>query len=538
MRARGVAVAAMAIVCLWSATAVAPPPEFEEVVDLGTNTQRVFGPIDGDRLLDAAYLDADPEADGRAILYRLQTAASTFGPQQRAGPVDDSVDRRSVVAVADPAGDRRSEIVVGLVGGLSEVLLFRQDAGGFEGPETVSVPGLAPDENRRLTGGGAGDVTGDNRPDAVFAVSQPGDDRLVVVTAGPRGTPTIRLSPALPANATSAMFAGVTLFDASGDGVLDIVSAGAHGIGYVTATRGISGWNAFPPLPVTAGDIWDLAIGRFNADAVPDFVVVERTFPPRGSFSLLLSGPGGAYTRSRLTIVPDGIPSAAGAGDLNADGLQDLVLRGDSTITLLGDGQGGFGQRTDIPRSEFEGGEAASIIDLNGDGYGDVVLTGGSDSNTVVYMNRGIFGGPGGCAGCGGQDQRAGPPPPPVRSSSRGPGLGVVLRARKWNPRRRLTFTVGCDERCVATVTPTITFRRRSSPRTVSAIVLKKRVLRLNANRSAAVTIELRGSSVRMVQRLLARGLVGKLTVRIRAVNGARKVTPFRRVIPLRGSGR
>lgn len=531
MRVGRVALAALALAGLWAAVALAAPP-FQEGVGTGDVGSRAFGPIDADRLLDLAYR----QSDGSTIYYKLQSPAGIFGeefaPGLVAGQIGDGIGNHVDVAIADVDSAPGAEIVAGLIGPANQVRVFRPTGSD---PAARTVPNLAPatpgDDGtvpRRLTGSGAGDVTNDRRTDAVFSLSDvAGPDRFVVVSAGG-----VRLSPALPGGATNA---GVRLFDLSGDGVLDMVSAGAAGVGYVTANgTAIGGWT---PLPVAGSNAVDLAIGRFNEDAVADLVVASSD-----AFSLLLSQPGGSYAPAPLGAIPDGAPCGAGAGDLNADGLVDLVLRGcrdlnvdgstNSAITLLGDGRGGFSDPTLVTVAE-SGRDGASIIDLDGDGYGDVVLIGNGDSNTVVYMNRGLFG-PRPCAGC--------PPPRRLddarvlgdRTDRRAPRLTILLRPRRWNPLTPLRFSVGCDERCVATVSPTLTFRRRSSSRVLRGIVLERRVLSLTPRTSARVTLRLRGPSKRLVKRLLTRGLVGKLTIRIRAVDDSQNVTPFQKAIGVR----
>lgn len=530
MRRATALIAMLAAASLWTGTAHAAPP-FEEGSGTGFVGSRAFGPIDGDRLLDLAYREGDL---GSNIYYKLQSPAGNFGdeldPGLVAGQIGAATGAHADVAIADVDSAPGSEIVAGLVGAANQVKVLRPTASD---PAAVTVSGLtaAPqgDDGTRprvLTGAGAGDVTNDGRADAIFSLSDvAGPDRFVVVSAGG-----VRLSPALPNGATAS---GVRVFDLSGDRVPDIVSAGPGGVGYVTANgTAIGGWT---PLPIAPSNVVDLAVGLFNEDAVADVLLAAA-----GGFSLWLSGPGGSYAPAPIGPPPDGAPCGAGAGDLNADGLQDLVLRGcrdldvkgsiNSAITFLGDGRGGFYDRTFVTDAE-SGRDGASILDLDGDGYGDVVLIGNGDSNTVVYMNRGIFGP---CVGC----------PPPKRSEDvrviedrldrRAPGLKVLLPPRRWNPRAPLRFTVGCDESCVATVSPSLTFRRRSSPRIVRAIVLERRVLSLNPNTSAVVTLRLRGPSKRLVKRLLARGLVGKLAIRIRAVDDSRNVTPFQKVIGVR----
>jgi hypothetical protein len=67
----------------------------------------------------------------------------------------------------------------------------------------------------------------------------------------------------------------------------------------------------------------------------------------------------------------------------------------------------------------------------------------------------------------------------------------------------------------------------------VRALVLKESPLSLGPRTSGRVTLRVRPQNKPLVRRLLARNLVGKLTIRISAVDDSRNVTPFRRVIAL-----
>lgn len=67
--------------------------------------------------------------------------------------------------------------------------------------------------------------------------------------------------------------------------------------------------------------------------------------------------------------------SVDGAGDVNADGYDDIVISGSSTFVYLGSADGITDVRSSVPESGYQ---VAGAGDLNGDGYDDIATTGGA----------------------------------------------------------------------------------------------------------------------------------------------------------------
>jgi hypothetical protein len=444
-------------------------------------------------------------------VYALQSATGGFGQEvavlerPEAQPGSDPE-----VILADLAGDARAEELVALVGPSN----FSRAIASVRPLETSALP--APERRwsflptfddvagRRLSFFATGDVTGDGRIDAVLIASSLGSRVLVARNDG--SGPALEVSADLPGGALAT---GPDLSDVNGDGVLDIIAATGSGIGYLGARGGdLTMWTALTGLGLS--DVQELAIGDFNADAVPDVALVRGDDAPR--FSALVSSPTGY--RERALPVPPGRPCDIDAGELNGDGKADLVLLGcDATgeevpldrrvITLLGDGAGGFGQPDVVPPSgrSPNGPTGVAIVDLDGNGLGEVVLT-ESDSATVIYMNRTVVA----------PAPRPLPPPPPPppgcrpREDCTAPRATVTVVGKRWRLRERLVVRVRCDEPCTATVSVQLLFSRRG--RVLRSIPVRERPrLALRPSRIATVTFLLRAARRRTAVALLRRGL-------------------------------
>jgi hypothetical protein len=141
---------------------------------------------------------------------------------------------------------------------------------------------------------------------------------------------------------------GVTVSDASGDGALDIITANA-GSEDVSVLRG-TGTGTFvastdqglpsgpPPNRLTANPT-AIAVGDLNNDGLPDIVITDAR---NNQVDVLLRNASGGYN-SPLAYQVGQDPVALGLGDITGDGFEDIVVANqlDNTLTLLinnGDG--------------------------------------------------------------------------------------------------------------------------------------------------------------------------------------------------------
>ena len=105
------------------------------------------------------------------------------------------------------------------------------------------------------------------------------------------------------------------------------------------------------------------AVGDLNGDGIPDLVLGMNAL---GGLSAYLGTGGGAYG-ARMDYNTSGTPTDLVLADVNGDGKLDVVLAGyfgNVVSVMLGNGLGGFGQRLDIAAGtavRFEPGQSREV---------------------------------------------------------------------------------------------------------------------------------------------------------------------------------
>ena len=235
-----------------------------------------------------------------------------------------------------------------------------------------------------------GDVTGDGHPDVVVVLGADGPARLF------RGRLGGGLGPPESIDAGPAP-TGVRLFDATGDGRLDIVAGGDTTLAVAAAQAG----GGFDPPLLTPLDapFMRMVPTPLDVDPLPDLAVLLNDTDVLGSHYIrLLHNSGGVFTVMAAVDVSASPTSGAwdfDAGDLDGDGDTDLAVYRfggtfgfDGTLRAYFDEPGGFVGGPPIPFGELGFG-FMFLDDVEPDGDLDLVYRPHSVPDVQLRLNDG-----------------------------------------------------------------------------------------------------------------------------------------------------
>lgn len=321
-------------------------------------------------------------------------------PESRAGTRRGSLADTSFVgvsggdtAIGDVNDDGRPDLLI--TGNVSptrsrpRTMLYLNEAGGsFKNVET----GLP-----NVTGGAVatGDVRDDGHLDLLLTGGRPGKRIATVYLGNGRGD----FSEA-GVELTGVAGGAVSIGDVDRDGHLDLLITGrslsqSRKAGTPTATLYLgNGTGEFAAASAGLAGVAKSAstIGDANGDGNPDLLIAGADTSASPSTTLYLGNESGEFTAAGagLTGLTEGSTSI---GDLNGDGHSDLLLTGlnanerPSTRLYLGDGKGTF-EKAEARLPDVVAG-ATALGDVNEDGITDLLITGedpGGASIARIYF--------------------------------------------------------------------------------------------------------------------------------------------------------
>src|SRR2546425_2211678 len=286
------------------------------------------------------------------------------------------------IATGDFNGDGNLDIAIANHGVKLVTVLLGNGKGQFS-----FAPGspFSVESNPHPHGIAVADFNGDKKPD--IAIDSWGENKVLVLFGNGDGT---FKSHGIKFDVGNAPYQRLRAADLNEDGSPDIVTSNWKGSS-VSVLFG-DGKGSFsrkdfdvPPSP------FGIAIADFNGDHHLDIAIAHYSGhavdTSKNGVSVLLGNWKGDFTLAKGSPFPVGnYPMTLAAGDLNGDGIADMVVSNyqEGALTVYLGGRSGIAPASYSPVRVGRGPHGIAIGNLNKDGKGDVVVAEEEDNDVLV----------------------------------------------------------------------------------------------------------------------------------------------------------
>lgn len=291
-----------------------------------------------------------------------------------------------ILALADAGNDRNDELTV-----------FKNDGAGNLTVGSINYTGV--NEAQRMV---VGDFDGDGKVDAAIA-GVGGFDSIENDLSVLRGNGDGTFKPAVVSagSAVVDMVGG----DFNGDGKTDLAQSLQGGTVQILLSNGDGTFSKGQSIAIGDGNLSDqvhLVSADLNGDGITDLVATDSL---SNSATILLGNGNGTFTKAG-TLATGQDPQGPAVGDINGNGIPDIVVANSSDDSLsiyIGQGGGTFAaplvySLASLPITQTAGAGGlwqftpsnVTIGDVNNDGIADLVVTG--QHGTIVLQGNGSGG--------------------------------------------------------------------------------------------------------------------------------------------------
>jgi hypothetical protein len=277
------------------------------------------------------------------------------------------------IAAGDLNGDSHADIVVSNINS-GTITIYRGDptsTTGFGAAET-RVVGAAPRAVR------IANLDGQNGPD-IITINSSEHAAVVLFNDGAGG---FAQPQSFPVDTGPQDIVVANLVGGPGSGLDLAVACRSSNRLVILAGNGQGGFTQASSTPMLAGAV-GMITGDFDGDGIVDLAVACDTSQ---RVQVFLNNGQGELTAQ--AYIPGLIPSGIAGGDVNGDGMPDVVISsGNRFAVMLNDGQGGL----TLDRTYTIAGTASglTLADFDNDGDLDIALANAGLTSTMIVQNLG-----------------------------------------------------------------------------------------------------------------------------------------------------